>query len=125
MDDGRIYVCEWVKKDLSFIIENEECFCLQNYDYTYHTSLEQAQDISSMYWRGYAWAKGIIYEKDAIIIEQPFHKQIHCECIWVYDNHFSIGRYVKQGKNWIYDAYCEKWHENWEEMLYIPSPIID
>ena len=83
MENNRIYVCEWVKKDISFL-ENDEFFSiLQNYDYTYHTSLEQAKEISSMGWRGYAWAKGHIYNSDEPIQEKPLHKKVHCECIWI------------------------------------------
>lgn len=125
MENHRIYVCEWVKKDFSFVDGEEEFSLLQNYDYTYHISLEQAQKISEMRYRGYAWAKGKIYEPDDPIEFQEFHNQIHCECIWVYEEGFSIGRYVVQNGKWIYDAYCEQWHQNWEEMLYIPSPLID
>jgi hypothetical protein len=123
MSDGRIYVCEWVKKDFSFIQDGQEFSCLANYDYTYHISLEQAQQVSSMKYRGYAWGKGKIYEPNDPIEEKPFHKTINCECIWIYDNNFSIGRYVMQNGKWIYDAYCEAWHQNWEEMLNIPLPI--
>lgn len=125
MTDRRIYVCEWVKKDTSFIEMGEEFSLLQSYDYTYHNSLEQAQMISDLHYRGYAWAKGYIFEKDDTIENKPFHSKIHCECIWIYEENFSIGRYVMQSNMWIYDAYCQQWHQNWEEMLMIPIPIID
>lgn len=125
MNDGRIYVCEWVKKDFSFIEDGQEFSCLSSYDYTYHISLEQAQQITDMKYRGYAWGKGHIYEADDFIEDKPFHKDIHCECIWIYDNNFSIGRYVMQNGKWIYDAYCEAWHLNWEDMLNLPVPIKD
>lgn len=123
MSDGRIYVCEWVRKDFSFIEDGQEFSCLSSYDYTYHVTLEQAQQITDMKYRGYAWGKGHIYEADDPIEEKPFHKDIHCECIWIYESNFSIGRYVKQNGKWIYDAYCEAWHTNWEDMLHLPVPI--
>jgi len=121
--NDRIYVCEWVKKDFSIIDDGQEFSCLSNYDYTYHVNLEQAQLISSLAYRGYAWGKGIIYEQDDPIEEKPLHKKIHCECIWIYESNFAIGRYVKQSGKWIYDAYCQAWTTDWEDMLNVPIPI--
>ncbi len=121
----RIYVCEWVKKDFSFM-ENEEEFCLlQSFDYTYHDNLEQAQNIASLNYKGYALAKGHIDDINSVIDEKPLHKKIHCECIWIYEDNYAFGRYVRQNGKWIYDAYCENWEYNWAEMLTIPTPLID
>ncbi len=124
-ENNRIYVCEWVRKKDSFSNGEEELCILQNFDYTYHYTLEQAQEISSLKYVGYHWGKGNIFEKTDTIIENSYNKEIHCECIWIYENNFSIGRYVLQGERWIYDAYCEKWHQDWEEMLMIPVPLIE
>ncbi len=123
--DYKMYVCEWVKKDFSFVENNEEFSLLQNYDYTYHISLEQAQNVSELKWKGYSLAKGLIESIEEDIEKIPLHDKVSCECIWVYENNSSIGRYVMQNGRWIYDAYTEKWQEDWAEMLSIPVPLIN
>lgn len=125
MMDDKIYVCEWVKKDISFIENDAEFSLLQNYDYTYHLSFEQAKNISELKWKGYSLAKGTIDSSDEYIEQKPFHEKIHCECIWIYEDNYAIGRYVMQSGRWIYDAYSEKWQKDWIEMLTIPVPLIE
>lgn len=119
MNTNRIYVCEWVKQEFSFMDMEEKISILKNFDFTYHENFEQAKNISDKNYNGYLLAKGKTESNNKTIPE------IQCECIWVYDNNFSIGRYVRQSDDWIYDAYCESWHNYWEEMIMIPTPLLD
>lgn len=121
----KIYVCEWSQKDLSFADEGIEYDILRSYDYTYHTSLEQAQEIVKMNWRGYAWAKGLIENQDDAIIDQKFHKTIKCISIWIYADNLVVGKYELNTNGWIYSVYNDGWDEDWPEMISLPVPLIE
>ncbi len=114
MSNDRIYVCEWVKKDISFLVDNEEFSVLKTHDYTYHVTLEHAQHASSLLFEGYKLAKG----KNELPI-----LNLNCECIWIYEDCSALGRYVMQNNIWIYDSYSSQWMEDWNEMLIIPVPL--